>query len=147
MASIFPSSRANLPHYWGNILLSNVQDTCILWVFSSLWQVRRTISIPLWALGLLHPLLFGGSFLGLRYILHTYELIRMEKGSPREPCANIDSSHSCSLSLQSYPSVQLSFRLPCVPRILPVLASLKCCALFPQIWESAGLWLSSFFLH
>ena len=85
MASIFPSSRANLPHYWGNILLSTVQDTWILWVFSSLWQVRRTISIPLWALGLLHPLLFGVSFLGLRYILHTYELIRMEQGTPRNP--------------------------------------------------------------
>ena len=125
MASIFPSSRANLPHYWGNILLSNIQDTCILWVFSSLWQVRRTISIPLWALGLLHPLLFGGSFLGLRYILHTYELIRMEQGTPREPCANINSSHSCSLSLQSYPSVQLSCLLSCVPGILALLASLN----------------------
>ena len=125
MASIFPSSRANLPHYWGNILLSNVQDTCILWVFSSLWQVRRTISIPLWALGLLHPLLFGGSFLGLRYILHTYELVRMEQGTPREPCAHIGSSHSCSLSLQSYPSVQLSCLLSCVPGILALLASLN----------------------
>ena len=125
MVSIFPSSRANLPHYWGNILLSNVHDTCILWVFSSLWKVRRTISIPLWALGLFHPLLFSGSFLGLRYILHTYELIRMEQGPPREPWANIDSTRSCSLSLQSYPSVQLPFLLSCVPGILAVLASLN----------------------
>ena len=127
MASIFPSSRANLPHYWGNILLSNVQDTCILWVFSSLWQVRRrTISIPLWALGLLHPLLFGGSFLRLRYILNTYELIRMEEGTPREPCANIDSTHSRSLSVCGPPcSMQLPFLLSCVPGILAVLAPLN----------------------
>ena len=125
MASIFPSSRAKLPHHGGNILLSNVQDTCILWVFSFLWQVRRTVSIPLWALGLFHPLLFSGSFLGLRYILHTYELIRMEQGPPREPWANIDSTRSCSLSLQSYPSVQLPFLLSCVPGILAVLASLN----------------------
>ena len=126
MASIFPSSRANLPHYWGNILLSNVQDTCILWVFSSLWQVRRrTISIPLWALGLLHPLIFGGSFLGLRYILHTYELIRMEQGTPRNP-VQISIALTPALSLCSPPClVQLAFLLSCVPGILAVLASLN----------------------
>ena len=126
MASIFPSSRANLPHYWGNILLSNVQDTCILWVFSSLWQVRRrTISIPLWALGLLHPLIFGGSFLGLRYILHTYELIRMEQGTPRNP-VQISIALTPVLSLCSPPClVQLPFLLSCVPRILAVLTSLN----------------------
>ena len=93
----------------------------------SLWQVRRrTISIPLWALGLLHPLLFGGSFLCLRYILNTYELIRMEEGTPREPCANIDSTHSCFLALCGPPcSMQLPFLLSCVPGILAVLAPLN----------------------
>ena len=147
MASIFPSSRANLPHYWGNILLSNVQDTCILWVFSSLWKVRRTISIPLWALGFLHPLLFGGSFLGLRYILHTYELIIMEQGTPREPCANINSSHSCSLSLQSSLLGAAPLSLVLCSKNSSCFDLPECCALFPQIWESAGLWLNSFFLH
>ena len=96
-------------------------------MFSSVWQVRRrTISIPLWALGLLHPLLFGGSFLRLRYILNTYELIRMEEGTPREPCANIDSTHSRSLSVCGPPcSMQLPFLLSCVPGILAVLAPLN----------------------
>ena len=146
MASIFPSSRANLPHYWGNILLSNIQDTCILWVFSSLWQVRRTISIPLWALGLLHPLLFGVSFLGLRYILHTYELVRMEQGTPREPCAHIGSSHSCSLSAVLPLGAALLSLVLC-SRNSSSFGLPECCALFPQIWENAALRLSSFFLH
>ena len=50
----------------------------------------------------------------------------MEQGTPREPCANIDSTRSCSLSLCSPPCwVQLPFLLFCVPGILAVLASLN----------------------